>query len=101
LSYATSPSDDSEEVTEKVEILGIPYTTVGDCVKVGKINDAIHGGAGRVKDITKSGVGSLFQDLILDFPGRSFFFISDYLLLCFLPGIFSHPHYFLFLIICV
>ncbi len=31
-------------LSEKVAELGIPYTTVGDCVQPGKINDAVHGG---------------------------------------------------------
>ncbi len=31
-------------LSDQVADLGIPYTSVGDCVKPGKINDAIHGG---------------------------------------------------------
>jgi len=29
---------------EKVKALDIPYSVIGDCVKPGKINDAVHGG---------------------------------------------------------
>lgn len=31
-------------LTEQVEKLDIPFTRVGDCIRPGKINDAIHGG---------------------------------------------------------
>ncbi len=39
-----SGSKPVQHLSEKVEALGIPFTTIGDCTKIGKINDAIHGG---------------------------------------------------------
>ncbi len=32
------------DLSQKIKSLNIPYTMVGDCIKPGKINDAIHGG---------------------------------------------------------
>ena len=37
-------SNSVNNVSAQVEKIGIPYAIVGDCVKPGKINDAIHGG---------------------------------------------------------
>ncbi len=33
-----------QKLSKEVEKLGVPFTTIGDCIKPGKINDAIHGG---------------------------------------------------------
>lgn len=33
-----------KKLTTEVSALGIPFTTVGDCIAPGRINDAIHGG---------------------------------------------------------
>ncbi|MCP4757103.1 MAG: FAD-dependent oxidoreductase [Proteobacteria bacterium] len=33
-----------QRLSTAIEQLGIPYTTIGDCVKPGRINDAIHSG---------------------------------------------------------
>jgi len=33
-----------KKLTAEVSTLGIPFTTVGDCIAPGRINDAIHGG---------------------------------------------------------
>lgn len=39
-----SGSKPRNKIYDEIETLGIPYTAVGDCIKPGKINDAIHGG---------------------------------------------------------
>jgi len=39
-----SGSQPVQHLSSEVEQLGIPYATVGDCIKPGKIDDAIHGG---------------------------------------------------------
>ncbi len=39
-----SGSQPVKTITKQLEETGIPYTTVGDCIRPGKINDAIHGG---------------------------------------------------------
>ncbi|MBU0992296.1 MAG: FAD-dependent oxidoreductase [Proteobacteria bacterium] len=33
-----------QKLSKEIEKLGIPYTTIGDCTKIGKIDNAIHGG---------------------------------------------------------
>ena len=33
-----------QQLSNEIATLGIPYATVGDCIRPGKINDAIHGG---------------------------------------------------------
>ncbi len=33
-----------QKLSKEVEKLGVPFTTIGDCIKPGKTNDAIHGG---------------------------------------------------------
>jgi len=33
-----------KKLSSEVSALGIPFTTVGDCIMPGRINDAIHGG---------------------------------------------------------
>lgn len=40
-----------QHLSSEVEHLGIPYATVGDCIKPGKIDDAIHGGFLAALDI--------------------------------------------------
>ncbi|RJP75326.1 MAG: FAD-binding protein [Desulfobacteraceae bacterium] len=40
-----------QRLSKEIAELGIPYKTVGDCVQVGKINDAIHGGFLAALDI--------------------------------------------------
>jgi 2,4-dienoyl-CoA reductase (NADPH2) len=41
---AASGSQAAQELSKEIEKLNIPFKTVGDCIKPGKINDAIHGG---------------------------------------------------------
>ncbi|MBU1340071.1 MAG: NAD(P)/FAD-dependent oxidoreductase [Proteobacteria bacterium] len=40
-----------QEIEKQIEPLGISFSTAGDCVKPGKLNDAIHGGFFAAKDI--------------------------------------------------
>ncbi len=39
-----SGSRSVQRLSEALTEMGIPYTTVGDCIQPGKLNDAIHGG---------------------------------------------------------
>jgi 2,4-dienoyl-CoA reductase (NADPH2) len=48
-----SGSQAVQELSSKIGKLNIPYTTVGDCIKPGKINDAIHGGFLAVQGMDK------------------------------------------------
>jgi 2,4-dienoyl-CoA reductase (NADPH2) len=46
-----SGSKPVQRLSKDIAELGIPYKTVGDCIQVGKINDAIHGGFLAALDI--------------------------------------------------
>ncbi len=39
-----SGSKSVKRISSEIESLGIPYQIIGDCIKPGKINDAVHGG---------------------------------------------------------
>ena len=39
-----SGSQSVQTISKKVASLKIPFSVVGDCIRPGKINDAIHGG---------------------------------------------------------
>jgi 2,4-dienoyl-CoA reductase (NADPH2) len=41
------------DLSATIKSLNIPYTVVGDCIKPGKINDAIHGGFSAAMNIEK------------------------------------------------
>ncbi len=39
-----SGSKPVQKLSKEIETLGIPFNRVGDCVKIGKLDNAIHGG---------------------------------------------------------